>query len=216
MKKQFIIIVILTCCQYQGMAQRFYDCFSPDDYKSDTLQMEGYSYICDTLLGASIGYYNIENNPEKGVIKYKNGQYLCEDGLEDYLDDVYTFSREKYLLCRTIIDNGFSSEQVSTFKNIKLEVRLFFSTQDGSVTDVYFNMPANSPYCNIPIDVFRAIELLLKENIYVKLGPKADEVTHISFAWRQCPVGPHQEGTNINNIQLITLPNDNSLSTELP
>lgn len=216
MKKQLILIAILIYCQHQGMAQRFYDCFSPNDYKSDTLQMEGYTYICDTLLGSSIGYYNIENNPERGVIKHKNGQYICEDGLDDYLDDVYTLSREKYLLCRAIIDNGFSREQASTLKNIKLEVRLFFSTEDGSVTDVYFNMPINSPYSHLPIDVFRAMELLMKENVYVELGPKANEVTHISFVWRQCPVGYPQEGGNIDNIQLITMPNDNCLSTELP
>ena len=73
----FMSLLLLQCTAMS--AQRDYEMFALEEYKSDTLYMENYTYVCDTIsVFDFVNLYNIQNHPGRGDVKYKTGEPLLD------------------------------------------------------------------------------------------------------------------------------------------
>ena len=97
----FSIILLLSQTIY---AQREYDFFNPENYTSDTLRMDGYAYVCDTLLGKNICIYNIDNHPGRGVECYKDGTPIKVESWDELFDP----GIDKYVLTSRLQNKLFN------------------------------------------------------------------------------------------------------------
>ena len=77
---------------------------------------------------------------------------------------------------------------------------LNISSADGTITDVYFEFDKDQHYAQIPIDVFRDIELRLKNEVIFELTEEGRKMNYCFLSWRQVPKG----------IEIEPTPNDTS------
>lgn len=176
------------------------------EIKSDTLQMDGYTYICDTLMNIGVHLYNAENHPERGEVRYKTGESL---NLEEVLTDTFqplVISDSKHRHLHSIVDNAFSQTQVEYLNEKTFTIVLNISSSDGSITDVYFKYFASSGYSTIPVEVFRDIEVQLKNNIFFELTEEGRKMNYCYLAWSQCPRGRDGGLTMPEDGEKLTLP----------
>ena len=183
MKRIYITIMILLSCCCFVFAQRDYSMYLKSDYKSDTITMQNYAYICDTLQNYEINLYNLTNHPNRDAVRYKDGSPK-----EQYVD-IIEHSRSTNLLLHGIVDEGFTQEQVEMIDNKRLIILIDISSTDGSITDVYFTFFKDTYYAQLPIEVFREMELRFKNEIKFNLTEEGKKMTHYSMAWSQCPKG---------------------------
>lgn len=200
MKRLYLLIIMLSCGYYNTFAQRNYALFEPSDYKSDTIRMADYSYICDTLLNYEINLYNLTNHSGRESVRYKDGSPKPK-GV-----DVINLSRDTNNLLNSIIDEGFTLEQVEQIDGKRLIVFIDISSDDGSVTDVYFAFFKNTHYTQLPIDVFREMELRFKNEVQFELTEEGKKMTHYSIGWSQCPKGREGDGLTMPENGKLTLP----------
>ena len=184
----FLFLCLLQCTSL--LAQRDYEMFALEEYKSDTVYMETYAYVCDTVAVFNmVNIYNSSNHPGRGDVKYKTGEPLA---------DLYGFDAEHVLIptelnnkMGAIVDNAFSEEQAASLNGEEFWVILNISSSTGEITDIYFSydLMVSSRYRSIPISVFRAIELQLKEQIVFELTEEGRRLNYCYLAWTQCPTG---------------------------
>ena len=74
--KRILLILLIFCPISNVFAQRDYSIFTPADFRSDTLHMDGYSYVCDTLRGFRVYLFNLESNGVDIKNTYKDGTPL--------------------------------------------------------------------------------------------------------------------------------------------
>ena len=188
LKPTLILILLLQCLSLS--AQRNYDMFALEEYKSDTVYMENYAYVCDTVAVFDVvNIYNLGNHPGRDIPQRKTGDPLS-------LDELFGFDIEHVLIptelnnkMGAIIDNAFSEEQAASLNGKKFWVILNISSSTGEITDVYFEYDIASGYISIPLSVFRAIELQLKEQIVFELTEEGRNMNYCYLAWMQCPTG---------------------------
>lgn len=166
--KRLLIILLLSVCATPLLAQRRYAAFSSREYKSDTIRMDGYTYIKDTINNFKLEIYNAANQLGLPDLVDSNGEPIME--LSEYI----TLPREQRVKIMTILDETFTDEMVASKGKSLLLVNIAFSTQDGSVTDVFFttSLMEDWPYSKIPVEVYRAIELRLKSEIKAEISEK--------------------------------------------
>ena len=193
MKRKIILIIVLLTSQLL-YAQRDYDFFDQQDYTSDTLCMNGYTYVCDTLLlFKDICIYNIENHPGREMnICYKDGSPIKIESIDDLFSGRITevvldsnIRRKMY----DIVDFGFSKEQALSVFPQKFDIVLNISSTDGTITDVYFWYKNKSKYIDVPLDVFRQLELALKNQVVFELTEEGRKMNYVYLQWSQCPQG---------------------------
>ncbi len=177
------------------------------EIKSDTLQMDGYTYICDTLMNIGVHLYNAENHPGRGEVRYKTGEPLnLEEVLADQVKHVI-ISDEIHDRTHAIVDNAFTKAQVEQLDEQKFSIVLNISSSDGSITDVYFKCWATGGYKNIPIEVFREIETRLKTEVQFELTDEGKKVNYCYLAWSQCPRGREESGLAVpEDGEKLTMP----------
>lgn len=180
--KRVYLLIILSCGFCKTFAQRD-TLFEPSDYKSDTIRMADYAYICDTLLNYEINLYNLTNRSSMEPISYKDGTPKPK-GV-----DVVNYSPDTNKLLHRIIDEGFTLEQVEQINDKRLIVFIDISSDDGSVTGVCFTFFKNTHYTQLPIDVFREMELRFKNEVQFELTEEGKKMTHYSIGWSQIPKG---------------------------
>ena len=196
--KKIYLFVFFICCYYSTFAQRIKSwTFTADDYNTDTLRMDGYAYVCDTLMNLGLYYYNLDNHPGRGDVKYK-------DGTPRHLDEILAgrvthvvINDVVYYTSRSIVDNAFSKEQAEQLEGQKFSIVLNISSADGSITDVYFKCWATGGYKNIPIEVFREIETRLKNEVQFELTEEGRKMNYCYLSWSQCPKGREDSGMTI-------------------
>ena len=212
MKRLFFLIIILCCC-HNIFAQRYYSMFNEEDYKSDTIEMNDYTYVCDTLLNYGINIYNITNHPGREDIYYKDGSPITQDV------DIIDYSYSANLSLHNIIDEGFTQEQVKLIDGKRLIVLIDISSTDGSITDVYFTFFKDTYYAQLPIEVFRAMELRFKNEVQFELTEEGKKMTHYSLSWSQCPKGRveeiHNNGENDANTDNIRTDNIGTITINM-
>ena len=206
MKRLINICILLCICTNSVCAQRDYDFFKPEDYASDTLRMDGYTYVCDTLvLFKDICIYNAENHPGRSMnLNYKDGSPIKIESIDDLFfggkpEVVLNDNTSRKLF--NIIDCGFSKEQALIVFPKTLDIVLNISSSDGTITDVYFWYQQESKYTEIPLDVFRQIELSLKNEVVFELTEEGRRMNYCYLSWSQVPKG---------RIEIEPTPNDTS------
>ena len=181
-----------------AFAQRDYSIFKPSDYKSDTIRMAEYSYVCDTLKGAHIFLYNATNHIGRGEVEYIDGTPIS---LERYLNndiDPIVMSRDIDVILRRIVDNAFTAKQAENFdESCRLGIQLDISSTTGEVMDVYFSFTSVSNYTETPIEVFRAMELQFKNDVNFELTEEGKRLNYCLLSWSQCPKGREDSGMTI-------------------
>lgn len=189
MKKLVLLCLFLWSCGTL-CAQRdpFYEGIV--EYKSDTIQMSGYSYICDTLeVFNQINIYNLQNHPGRGDVVYADtGKY--PEGSPFNVKKKFTgLTDSQKTQLRKIVNDCFTVEQANLLGGSRMKIALNISTPDGIITDVYFSIHMLSHYTQIPIEVFRNIEVQLKEQIVFNLTEEGRRLNYCYLAWTQCPTG---------------------------
>lgn len=204
-RRYILLVVIFLFVTLNAYAQRDYGWHTPEDYKSDTIHMDNYTYVCDTLPEAgNICLYNVENHPGREDMTYLNGETL------PYIDpwdspDWYVITPEMERQITNIVNNAFSAEQVEMLDGRKFNILFYISSTNGSITDVYFNFFTFSPYVNIPVGVFRQMEVEFKSNLVFELTDEGKKLTYCDMFWWDCPTTGGDE-----TIHTPTLPFDGS------
>ena len=186
--KQYLITITLLCTIYSAYAQRDYSRYTPDDYTSDTLRMDGYTYVCDTLKHVQINLYNIENDTTVERWCYKDGT-PHRSGFTEDKEPPFILSQSTQQLMEYIIDEAFTRIQAELLNGKKLSILLDISSTDGTIQSVYFTFFITQKYIEIPIQVFRDIEIELKENIRFTLTEEGHKMKVCTHFWSQCPKG---------------------------
>ncbi|MBE6201014.1 MAG: DUF5043 domain-containing protein [Rikenellaceae bacterium] len=157
---------------------------------SDTISMNGYTYVCDTVGTFIINLHNIENHPGRGEVAYADGTPIpLYDALHNTLKHVELPSDVIQKL-RTIVDTAFSAEQAQQLaQDERFCIMLNISSADGAITDVYFEFDIDQHYAQIPLDVFRDIELRLKNEVIFELTEEGRKMNYCFLSWMQVPQG---------------------------
>ena len=189
-KINFIIVICLLVGANNSFAQRRnIPNRTASDYTTDTLRMGDYTYICDTLKHVHVTLRNIEDHPGREDLCYADGTPLEEElAFSLYIETVVmTSSIDTHL--QNIVNDAFSQEQVESLEGRKLRIELNISSSSGEITDVYFNFPAMTGYADIPIDVYRNMEVRFKNEICFELTDLGRKLNYCLLSWLQCPEG---------------------------
>ena len=190
MKMRILFIFVCLLCSMSLFAQREPLYEGIVEYQSDTIQMNGYAYICDTRrVFDEINIYNLQNHPGRGDIVYADtGKYPEGSPFKVKKKFVGLTDSQKTQL-RKIVNDCFTVEQANLLGGSKMKIALNIATPSGIITDVYFTIHRLSNYTQIPIDVFRNIELQLKEQVVFNLTEVGRRLNYCYLAWVQCPTG---------------------------
>ena len=196
--KRIIILLILCFLCLSVFAQRD-PAYSHLRLVSDTLRMYGYTYVCDTIGTTRVNLYSADNHPGREEIAYKDGTDIpFEKLIHDDIDAV-VITDELDKLMWSIVDDAFTKEQAASFGKWRLGITLNISSTTGRITDVYFEYVNLSDYTKIPVDVYRNIELRLKNEVVFTLTEEGKRLTYCFLGWSQIPKGKAE--TNNNGIQ---------------
>lgn len=194
--KRLILAIVFFTAILNGYAQRDYSRYQGSDYTSDTLRMDGYTYVCDTLKHVKINLYNIENDTTIERWRYKDGTPQNIESANNRPQCILLSEGEERHI-KNIIDDAFSMEQVEMIKSQqpyhmlkdKLSIILDISSTDGSILSVFFEYNIEQGYVNIPICVYRSIEVELKNKVRFTLTDEGRKMNIVTCFWRQCPKG---------------------------
>ena len=186
--KKILLVAVFSLGVSSLSAQRDYTLHEPFEYKSDTLYMEDYVYIADTILTYKVMLYNLQNHPGRGEIAYADGGELDTTQLLEGLPDFYVVTDAMFDYMTKTVDDAFTVQQADSLDGRKMSIELNISSVDGRVTDVYFGFPSFYYYAKIPVSVFREIEVKLKQMIF-ELTDEGRRLTYCHLSWMQCPTG---------------------------
>lgn len=157
--------------------------FSQTNYYTETktIHENGYTYQVDKYGSGIIDVYNKENKWINKKQTYKStGEYfyMPDYGLE-LLDYNAYISARKILV--DILEESYSEEEKKQIKNIgkKCIIDFYINSETGRVDDVRFSFDELSYYINIPISVFRNIELKIKEKVHFVVTDEGEKISYI-------------------------------------
>lgn len=192
MKRIILLSLVFLLATLSLFAQREYKWHAPSDYRSDTLRMDNYTYVCDTLPEyGNVCLFNIENHPGRDNITYLNGDPIPINPWDS--PDWYVITPEMEKQITNIVNNAFSAEQVEMLDGKEFSILFDISSVSGHITDVYFNFFTFSPYVNIPVDVFRQMEVEFKSNIVFELTDEGKKLTYCGMFWWDCPTNSRDD-----------------------
>ena len=184
-----IVIVSILYSVTASAQRRPSSVFTQSDYTTDTLKMEGYAYVCDTLKHALVTLRNIEDHPGREDLCYADGTPLENELALSLHIDAFVITSSIKMHLREIVDDAFSHEQADGLEGDKLNIVFNISSNNGNVTDVYFNYPSFTEYANIPIEVYRNMEVRFKNEICFELTDLGRKLNYCLLSWTQCPSG---------------------------
>jgi len=146
-----------------------------------TIQGDGYTYIKETTESRLVKLYNQENEYVKIPIVYKEtGEELPEIYTKCVEDDDWSSLRVEL-----IVNQSFTAEQMKIVKGHKLGIGIYVDTTTGKVVGTKFTYLDTTPMAEMPISLFRKIELRMKEEIYFTLTDAGKKLNYIYFYWIQ-------------------------------
>ena len=184
-----IVIVSILYSVTASAQRRPSSVFTQSDYTTDTLKMEGYAYVCDTLKHTLVTLRNIEDHPGREDLCYADGTPLENELALSLHIDAFVITSSIKMHLREIVDDAFSHEQADGLEGDKLNIVFNISSNNGNVTDVYFNYPSFTEYANIPIEVYRNMEVRFKNEICFELTELGRKLNYCLLSWTQCPSG---------------------------
>ena len=180
------MILLIFCPISNVFAQRDYSIFTPADFRSDTLHMDGYSYVCDTLRGFRVYLFNLESNGVDIKNTYKDGTPLPLNPWD--MKDQVVIDENIATKTLDILNDSFSNEQRGFINGDRLDIVVNVSSNTGEITDVYFSFSAKSKYTVIPVSVFRNMETRLKNEVVFELTEEGRSLTFCSIMWWEKPM----------------------------
>lgn len=145
------------------------------------LEGNGYTYVHELIYGGfKVHLYNKENRLTHVDLVYKEtGEAPPFDLHEKRVEDE-AWSYDKTM---SIINNAFTLDQKLSVCEHKLYVAIYVDSTTGKLTEVEFIFRKNTPFSQIPLSVFREIEVKLKEEIYFTLTEAGRKVNYVYFGW---------------------------------
>ena len=184
--KRILLILLIFCPISNVFAQRDYSIFTPADFRSDTLHMDGYSYVCDTLRGFRVYLFNLESSGVNVQNTYKDGTPLPLNPWD--MKDQVVIDENIASKTLTILNETFPNELRKFLNGDEFMVVANISSDTGRITDVYFSFSAKSKYTVIPVSVFRNMETRLKNEVVFELTEEGRSLTFCSIMWWEKPM----------------------------
>ena len=184
-KKIYLVIVFLLGV-FNAMAQRYYSILTAEDYQSDTVRMDSYAYVCDTLRGIRVFLFNLESSGVHIENTYKDGTPLPLNPWD--MKDQVVIDENIATKTLDILNDSFSNEQRGFINGDRLDIVVNVSSNTGEITDVYFSFSAKSKYTVVPVSVFRNMETRLKNEVVFELTEEGRSLTFCSIRWREKPM----------------------------
>lgn len=144
------------------------------------LEGDGYAYIREVSPSNMVTLYNQENQLTHVNLVYKDtGErppfHLREKRVED---DGWSYNK-----AMAIINESFTLDQKLLVSEHLMTVSIYINSTTGRIMEVQFNFLKKGPFYQIPLSVFREIEVKLKEKVYFTLTEAGKKVNYVFFAW---------------------------------
>ncbi len=157
--------------------------FSQTNYYTETKTFyeDGYTYQVDRCESGNIKVYNKDNKWINKDQTYKStGEYfeMPDYGLELLDNKSYRAMRNVFynvleeILSKTENKSIINEEQICF-------ISFYIDSETGKVDDVRFSFHRTSGYVNIPISVFREIELKIKERLTFVVTEEGKKINYI-------------------------------------
>lgn len=183
MVRQFFILFIFSInfvCATYSVAQTKYP-----NYNISTIDMingDGYTYIKETKKSQSVRLYDKENKYANVPLVYKNTGESPDYDLQEsrVKDDDWTSLRSEHIV-NTILKRNYKQ----TVLGSKLGIGIYIDSATGKVIGVDYRFLETSPLAEVPISVFREIELRMKDEIHFTLTDTGRQYNYLYFGWIQ-------------------------------
>ena len=138
-------------------------------------------YEYEPFLGGVIELYNSDSRFVGEEMTYDGSTKIPEGTM------LYTSLSVTNDEMMALVADQFSDEQKSMLAKHKLIIELRVDPQTGRVADVIFSFFNASviPFTRIPVDVYRRVELALKENMIFTPTAESRRMNYFSFVWPQ-------------------------------
>lgn len=148
---------------------------------TNTLQGDGYTYIqkIDSLPGFVILYSNENIYVDVPQVYKSTGLQIPMDLREKWIED----DNWSYNKSREIVNDAFSVDQRLRVSDRKLGIGIYIDSMTGRIVDVVYYYLKRGPFAQIPLSVFREIEVKLKEEIYFTLTEAGRNVNYVFLGW---------------------------------
>ena len=175
MKRVVFFLLMFLGSASMSHAQNYY----PGE--SGVVEGDGYVYKYTPFLGKVIELYNSDSRFVGEEMTYDGSTKIPEGTM------LYTSMSVTNDEMMALVADQFSDEQKSMLAKNKLLIKLRVDPQTGRVADVIFSFANVSivPFTRIPIDVYRRVELALKENMIFTPTAESRRMNYFRFFWLQ-------------------------------
>ena len=182
MKTIFTFLFLSLCCNCIHLtAQTNY---YPE---TKTFHENGYTYQCDVNEASMVSLYNAE------CTYYKTEQIDLTTGKRyEFTPGKPPLDREPYTKpkCFAIVNKAFPPEVKARINGRELTIVLYIESATGKIADVVFNFTTGKLaeiYTQVPVSVYREIEVELKKNVRFTPSAVGKKQNYIFMFWTQDP-----------------------------
>ena len=173
--KKYILLIVATIFTVGLFAQN-------KSTVTTIVEGDGYTYIKKIRKSRLVDLYNQENKYTNVPLVYKEtGERPPFDLREKRVEDDNWTSLHSEL----IVNRAFTNEQKQIVRGHKLGVAIYIDSTTGKVVETEFTFPEMTPMAEIPLSVFRKIELDMKNEIYFTLTDVGKKYNYVFFYWMQ-------------------------------
>lgn len=153
------------------------------NFNSVVTELEGNGYVYsknvveETLM---VTLYNKDNSfVNTPMIYTETGESPLINSQEIRLeDDEWT-----RLKCKSIVNNAFSEEEKQNVNNKTICISLYINSTTGKIADVEFSFLTISPFAEIPLSVYREIEVNLKKDVFFIPTETGKKLNYLYLYW---------------------------------
>ena len=167
------LFLLLYCADIHLTAQTNY---YPE---TKTFHENGYTYQCDV--------------DEASMVSLKTEQIDLTTGKRyEFTPGKPPLAREPYTKpqCFAIVNKAFSPEVKARIDGRELMIKLYIETATGKIADVVFKFTTGNLakiYTQVPVSVYREIEVELKKNVRFTPSAVGKKLNYIFMFWKQDP-----------------------------
>jgi hypothetical protein len=146
------------------------------------IEGDGFKYRCDIDESERVTLYNANDKFTYTRLVNKDGSPIeagARDGSIDLIEEE-TWSRSRSL---GIVDSAFPARERAWVKGELLLVTMIIDSSTGKVIEVNFEFLKNTPFQQVPLSVFRKIELDLKREIWFNMTPAGKKLNYCMLFW---------------------------------
>ena len=212
--KRYLFCIVVAFVQV-SYAQNYLDLnvpLPPEVSVFETIELDDCTYIRETVDEGSVYLYKEGSHSRKDEPTYLNGEQVP--------DEVYWTKEGQFSVqpnakqaqqMLSIVDEAFTMEQADVLRGTFMFIELRVSSITGELTDVYFSFASESPYANIPIEVFCNIEREMKNELLFEITDFGKSLTYSSLGWAHYPKGRAEESATETEEET----NENEIETEV-